>query len=189
MFNYINDHIKNFSTISDDDLLMFNSILEFKHFPKKSIIFKAGEVSNYMAFIIKGIGKAYVYDQQKNEFVIYFPKEEWWITDLKSFYNREPASIQFEAIEDCDIICIPHDKLINLLGKKLIFESAAHNIMNHYTILCQERLIDMITLSAKERYEKFALRFPDIIQRVPQKSIASYIGVTPEFLSKIRSMK
>lgn len=189
MYKDILEQLNQHSTLGDDDIMNFFSILEFKTYPKNTVISKVNEVSNYLSFIVKGIAKSYVFDTKCNEYIIYFPKENWWFGDLKSFYSREPSSIQIETIEECEVIHISYDNLKNVLNDYPKIEKAAHNIIKDYTILCQERLVEMITLDAKGRYDKLVKKFPDIIQRVPQKTIAAYLGVTPEFLSKMKSKK
>lgn len=167
----------------------FNSLLTVVNVPKRTVYYKLGETNNCLSFINTGLLKCYVLDKENREVVIHFPKEDWWVSDVNSFYFKEPSRFQYETIENSQLVQITHDKLEVLFLKYPKFENAFHNLLKRYIISFHERYINLLTKSAKERYELFALKYPDLVQRVPQKSIASYLGVTPEFLSKMRGMR
>lgn len=187
MFSRINSNLRKNYDFEDLDLVLFDSYLELKRIPKKTIYYRAGERNNYLSFVTKGILKAYITDSRGNEIVLHFPKEDWWVGDFNSFHFGEPASVQFETIEDCELLCISSENMHTLVNRCNKFESAFNILMKRHLASFQTRYVNLLTLSAKERFEIFAKNHPDILQRVPQKSIASYVGVTPEFLSKMRA--
>lgn len=187
MFSRINNNLRKHCDFEDLDLVLFDSYLELRRIQKKTIYYRTGEKNNYLSFVTKGILKAYITDTRGNEIVLHFPKEDWWVGDFNSFHFNEPSLIQFETLEDCELLCISKENMDLLVNRVRNFEVAFNVLMKRHLASFQMRYVNLLSLSAKERYEIFAKNYPDILQRVPQKSIASYIGVTPEFLSKMRA--
>lgn len=189
MFNDINFNLNKLYPLDRNELMLFNSCLSIVRIPKRTKILRANEIHNNIYYVTKGILKAYALDSKGNEVILHFPKEDWWVGDINSFYFGEPAVAQFETIEDSEFLFISKEKYDSLVEENIHFELAFNNLAKRYINSYQSRYIDILTLSAKTRYDKFVAKYPDVIQRVSQKSIASYLGVTPEFLSKMRSSK
>nr|WP_276611342.1 Crp/Fnr family transcriptional regulator [Fodinibius halophilus] len=154
---------------------------------KKEILLFKGDVSRHMRFITNGCLKCYHIDEAGNEQILQFGIEGWWINDLYSYLTQTPAKYFIQAIENSSLLQIERNAL-----KKLYNESPAIErffrikIQNAYVAL-QDRTIYSMSKSAKQRYLDFRTSYPNIDQRVPQYMVASYLGITPEFLSSIRN--
>jgi CRP-like cAMP-binding protein len=159
----------------------------------KSIKVKRGEVLHGAGDICKkafrvesGCLKSYVLDSSGKEHIIQFAPENWLISDMASFFNQEPSKIFIEAIEDSHIQVFSHDAYADLekLNDRFILEMN-HKLRNSL-IASNKRLIALLSATAEQRYIEFTQTYPMLVQRLPLKLIASYIGITPEYLSEIR---
>jgi CRP-like cAMP-binding protein len=156
---------------------------------KKSILLKEGQVCQNIYFINDGALRAYHVDKQDKETTIMFGVSDWWITDMYSFLNKLPALMYIEALENSIVLELSKDKLDELYLKVPKFERFFRIIIQNAYVREQVRVIHNLSTTAEERYEIFMQKYPHIAQRVTQKQIASYLGITPEFLSAIRSRK
>ena len=166
---------------------LFLSKTETKPFKAKSILLSAGEVANCTYFVNSGILRSFNINDNIIEHVLHFACEGWWIGDMYSYISEKPGNLFIEVLEDAEVVIITkenHQELYQEIPKlERFFRILAENsLVSH-----QERLMDNLSLTAEERFEKFCSKYPTLIQKVPQKHIASYIGVTPEFFSKMKS--
>jgi CRP-like cAMP-binding protein len=153
---------------------------------KKQYLLQEGDPCRFIAFIEKGVMKAYSTDEKGNEHIIQFGLEGWIISDLYSFLTGEPAVYNIDAIEDSELVLISrqaHDKLLETLPAYETYTRL--NITGAYLAM-QRRLTSIISSTLEQRYAAFMSIYPDIAQRVPQHMIASYMGLTPETLSRVR---
>jgi CRP-like cAMP-binding protein len=159
------------------------------HAKKGEVLVKAGEASNKGFFVVKGCLRSYVVDDKGKEHIYQFAPEDWLIADLEYFKRKEKALLWIDAIEESEL------KVITLKGGSMIDEvdvtdteavktslTKLHNRM--YAL--QKRVIQLLSFTAEERYKEFLSTYPNLVQRVPLKMIASYLGVTPESLSRVR---
>ena len=154
-----------------------------KHYKKKTVIFSPGDVNTPHFFIEKGVVRLYLIDKQGKEINILFAREFQIIGDLKT---PKATSFYLETIEDCRISSITEvnfQKLIQKLGAIQTFDTK--NYLRSAYIHIQNRLVSILSKSAEENYLEFKNAYPDLIQRIPQYLIAGYIGISPEFLSKL----
>ncbi|WP_239021968.1 Crp/Fnr family transcriptional regulator [Pontimicrobium aquaticum] len=180
------NHINKDVTLDEVGLKKLSSILVFKELNKKEFLIKPGEAANTMNFIVQGCMRSYYLDKNAQEHTLQLGIEQWWINDLYSYLSRKKSRMYVQALEKTLLIQIPRIEL-----EKLYIEvpEMSHffriKIQNAY-VAVQERVIDSMSDDAYERYENFRKAYRDIEQRVPQYIIASYLGVTPEFLSYLR---
>jgi CRP/FNR family transcriptional regulator, anaerobic regulatory protein len=172
-------------TSQEEELLL--SLTSTETFKAKTILLNAGEISKQTYFVNTGILRSFNINDNIIEHVLHFACEGWWIGDMYSYIAEKPGNLFIEVIEDAEVIIITkenHQKLYQEIPKlERFFRILAENsLVSH-----QERLMDNLSLTAEERFEKFCSKYPTLIQKVPQKHIASYIGVTPEFFSKMKA--
>lgn len=177
---------KHISLTSEEEKL-FLSKTETKIVKAKTILLHSGEIAKHTYFVNSGIVRSFNINDNIIEHVLHFACEGWWIGDMYSYISQKPGNLFIEVLEDAEIVCISkenHQTLYQEIPKlERFFRILAENsLVSH-----QERLMDNLSLSAEERFEKFCLKYPTLIQKVPQKQIASFIGVTPEFFSKMKS--
>jgi len=167
----------------------FLSLLKNKKVRKKLFLSQEGDISKGPFFVTKGILRSYTVDKNGFEHVLQFAPPGWWIADMYSLITQQPGSLSIDAVEDSDVLLLPKQELDKLYNEIPAFERFFRILAENALVTFQQRLIDNLSLTAKERYANFCKRYPLLIERLPQKQVASYIGVTPEFLSKMLKSK
>lgn len=147
---------------------------------------QAGMTDRYENFVIKGLLRAYSVDNRGQEHIVMFAPEDWWISDLYSVIAETPATLNIDAMEDTEVLSIEKPDLEELFLKVPKFERLFRILLQNAFIAHQQRILNSISQTAEERYLQFRTKYADIEQRVPQHQIASYLGITPETLSRIR---
>lgn len=188
MNNYpsVLDYINRYVTLTDQEVDIFKSLSRVKKLRKRQYLVEEGELCRYENFVTKGCLRCYYVDPDGNEHIVQFAIEGWWISDLHSFLTQTPAHFNVDAIEPSEVIQIEYDHLQELYQKVPKFERFFRQIIQRAFVAAQERIIDSYSKDARQRYLEFSEMYPEIEQRVPQYMLASYLGITPEFLSKIR---
>jgi CRP-like cAMP-binding protein len=176
-------------SLNEEEVSYFVSLLEEKHVSKKSMVLKEGQVCKEISFVTSGTLRAFYVDKLGKESTIMFAITDWWVTDMFCFINQQPAMLNIEAIEDSAVLQLQKNDLDNLYIKIPTFERFFRIIMQNAYIREQLRVIQNLSLSAEERYNIFLDKYPQIVKQITQKQIASYLGITPEFLSAIRKNK
>ena len=181
------ENIAKHVTLTPEEQELFLSKTETRQFKVKTILLSAGEVATCTYFVNSGILRSFNINDNIIEHVLHFACEGWWIGDMYSYISGKPGNLFIEVLEDAEVVIITkenHQKLYQEIPKlERFFRILAENsLVSH-----QERLMDNLSLTAEERFEKFCSKYPTLIQKVPQKQIASYIGVTPEFFSKMKA--
>ena len=176
-------------SISDTDLFIVLEAFTLKALAKKEILLFKGNVSNHMRFVSEGSLRSYYIEEDGEEHIIQFGIRGWWINDLYSYLTQKPATCFVQAIKPSKVLLIHRDQLNQLFDKVPPIERFFRIKFQSAYVALQERTLERMSLSAKERYEKFRKKYRDIEQSVPQYMIASYLNVTPEFLSSVRSDK
>lgn len=185
ILNNISKHI----TLDDEETRLFLSAIDAINVPKKTLILKEGQACQYLYFIQSGTMRAYYLSQEGKESTIMLAVADWWITDMHCFLNALPAMLFIEALEDCVLYRIQKKQLDELYIQVPKFERFFRILMQNAYTREQVRVMQNLSLSAEERYHRFIEKYPQLLQQVTQKQIASYLGITPEFLSAIRSNK
>ena len=154
---------------------------------RKTLYLKAGTVCKYSAFVVDGAVKSFSTDDQGREHILSFATRDWWISDLYSLFSEKPAVLNIEAVADSEVLLLSRQNQQLLYEKVPKFERFFRIIVENALVAHQQRLIDNLSSSAEDRYLRFLKKYPAIPVFVPQHNIASYLGITPEFLSKIRA--
>jgi len=187
MFERINSYITKCTPVNTRDLDYFDSLLEHKMVPKKTMLLHEGEVCNFEAFVLKGCIRTYFLDEKGFEVILQFAIEDWWVSDIASFHDRKPSNMFIETLEDCELLLLNPETKDLLLTKLPHLEKAFRLMVQRNLSVLQNRFFKTISATATEKYLDFIERYPTIPQRVAQHYIASYLGISPEFLSKIRT--
>lgn len=172
-----------------EEIDYFISLLVYKEVPRKAILLREGQACRYLSYVHSGALRAYYVDKDGKESTIMFAVADWWVTDMYCFLNNKPAMMYIETIADSIIYQISKTNLDKLLDRVPRFERFFRILMQNAYTREQLRIIENLSLSAGERYDSFVKKYPLIAKTVTQKQIASYLGVTPEFLSVIRKDK
>jgi len=158
-----------------------------KKLRKKQYFLQEGDVCKYSAFVEKGSLRAFLLDEKGDEHITAFALEGWAISDIPSFMTQEPATLNIEALEDCELVLTSkaaHDELLVKMPK---YETYMRIMLTNAYMALQKRMTDMISLSLEERYQALTQQSPALFQRIPQHMIASFMGLSPETLSRVRS--
>ncbi|SMO66463.1 cAMP-binding domain of CRP or a regulatory subunit of cAMP-dependent protein kinases [Chryseobacterium rhizoplanae] len=182
--------LKNISrhiSLTNQEKSYFLSLLKEKKVAKKELILQQQQSCKEINFVQTGILRAFHMDTTGKESTIMFAISDWWITDMYCFINQKPAMLNIEALEDSSVLQLQKDHLDNLYHKVPKFERFFRIMMQNAYIREQLRTIENLSLPAEERYYNFLQKYPEAVKRIRQKQIASYLGITPEFLSLIKS--
>ncbi len=187
MFDLLLQSIKERISISKEEFDFCKTLFIPKKLRKRQYLLQEGDVCRYTSFVEKGMLRTFTVDEKGNEPILQFSMEGWWIADLYSFLTEEPSPYNIEALEECELLLITKENWEILLEKVPAFERYFRILIQNNLIATQRRLMSSLSESAEEKYTKLINNFPGCIQRVPQHMIASYLGITPETLSRIRS--
>jgi CRP-like cAMP-binding protein len=164
----------------------FISLLKEKKVERKECIVQEGEICTSINFVQQGALRAYYRDHKDNENVVMFAISDWWITDMYSFANERPAMLNIDALEESVILQLQKGDLDKLYLSIPKFERFFRILMQNAYVREQLRTMENLSMPAGDRYNNFLKKYPQFAQRVPLKQIASYLGITPEFLSLLR---
>jgi CRP-like cAMP-binding protein len=163
------------------------SKIEVRQYKAKTLILRAGEVCTHSYFVESGLLRSFTINDHIVEHVMSFACAGWWIGDMYSLLSQQPGTLFIEVMEDAEVVLLSKENQEFLYAALPKLERFFRILTENSLVANQERLMDNLSLTAEERFEKFCKRYPSLIQQVPQKQIASYIGVTPEFFSKMKS--
>lgn len=183
--NYVARHIK----LTEEEETYFVSLLRTTRVKKKQFIVQPEFTCKYRSYVLTGAMRAYLIDNKAQEHTVAFAIEDWWISDYNSYINQEPATLFVEALEDTILIQIDYNAEQLLMKTVPKFERFFRIITQRSFAFLQKRILSNLSKSAHERYEEFIEKYPSIANRVPQYALASYLGFSPEFLSKIRNKR
>lgn len=187
MFEFFQKKINETISISDEEFEYAKTLFIPKKLRKKRFLLHDGDPCIYTTFVEKGLLRSFRIDDKGNEHILQFGLQGWWVADLYSFLTGEPSEYNIEALEDSELLLITKPSWDKLLHEVPAFEHYFRILIQNNLIATQRRLMGTMSTTAEERYNKLLQEFPDIAQRVPQHMIASYIGVTRETLSRLRS--
>lgn len=187
MYDLILKNITRFIELTNEEKKFFTSLLKIKKLRKKQYLLQEGDISRYEYFVNKGCIRAYSIDEKGQEHIVQFAIEDWWIGDMYSFLTQTPARLTIDALEDSELFCLDSSSLEILFKQVPKFERFFRMLVQNAFIAGQRRIIETMSLTADDRYCSFIEKYPLMEQRLPLKQIASFLGITPESLSRIRS--
>lgn len=164
----------------------FLSLLRHRIIKRKDYLLKEGEVCKTENFILKGCMRTFTIDEKGFEHILMFGIEDWWVGDLYSFLTKTPAAYNIEALEDTEVLQISKADLDKLYERVPKFERFFRLIIQNAFIALQRRINQNLSFTAEEKYLDFIKRYPELEQRISQKQVSAYLGITPVFLSMLR---
>jgi CRP-like cAMP-binding protein len=186
MHDLILKNISRYIQLTKEETVYFTSLLKERKLRKKQYLLQEGDVCLTENFVINGCLRTYHIDAKGQEHIVQFAVEDWWIGDMYSFLTQKPSKYNIDALEDSVVLSIDKKSLDELYIKVLKFEKFYRHLLQNAFIALQERISSNISETGEERYHKFRLKYSKIEQRVPLRMIASFLGLTPESLSRIR---
>lgn len=157
-----------------------------KHIAKKDYFLEAGAIPKYEAYVSKGLMRQYVLDTNGREHTLYFAVSDWWVSDINAFLNQQPSTMYIQALEDSDLLVISkHDK-VKLFDEIPKMERLFRIMTQKSHAALQQRMVDNLIKTADQRYVDYITKYPHIASRLNNLQIASYLGISHEFLSKIK---
>lgn len=182
-------YVSRYVTLTDEEINHFVSFLKLTKVKKRQFIVQPGFVCRNKSYVVKGAFRAYLVDNDGKEHTQTFAIEDWWISDYSSLIYQEPATLFVEALEDSVLIQISYDDQQAFLKEIPKLEKFERIITQRSLASQQKRLLSTFTKTAEQRYDEFMSKYAAIAQRVPQYALASYLGFSTEYLSKIRNRK
>lgn len=183
LLDYVRKHID--LTIEEEIILL--SKVSARNYLKGQYTVQQGDVCKNLNFVISGCLKTFYMDAEGQEHIVLFAIEDWWSSDIGSFVEQAPADYNIQCIENTSVIQFSYENLEELYVLIPKLERLFRKMLEKALVATQQRIIRSFSLTAKDRYLKFKELYPKIEQRIPQYMIASYLGITKEFLSKIKS--
>jgi len=180
------DNIQKHISVSQPEKELIESLLVLQRVPKKEVLLETGKVATEIHFVSEGVLRAYFTDREGDQNIVMFAMNDWWITDMYSFSTGNPAQLTIDALEDSVVYSLSKTNLEFLFQKVPAFERFFRILMQNAYVREQSRIIQNLSMPAEERYRQFLTKYPQFAVRITQKQIASYLGITPEFLSSIR---
>ena len=188
MYNTLFDYIeaKSGEVLPEQEREAIMAVFDQKCLRKRQYFLQEGDVCKHIGFIVKGSARMFSVDEKGHEHIIHFGLENWWISDPDSFLHLTPSRYNIEMTEDSELLVIPVARALELRHKSRCFELVVKVLDKNATIAMQKRIHAAIGMSAEERYLDLSVTYPQFLQRFPMNMIASYLGVSPETLSRIR---
>lgn len=174
-------------SLTQQEQELFLSKIEIHHYKAKTILLNSGAICKHSYFVNSGILRSFNINDNIVEHVLTFACEGWWIGDMYSLLSQKPGNLFIEVLEDAEVVLLSKENQDILYREIPKLERFFRILTENSLVANQERLMDNLSLSAEERFEKFCKKYPTLIQKIAQKQIASYLGVTPEFFSKMKS--
>ncbi|WP_126650559.1 Crp/Fnr family transcriptional regulator [Chryseobacterium aureum] len=179
-------NISQYMSLSEEDFKRFVKPFEYKKFKKKEIVLKEGDYCLFEGFVLSGCFRIYYLNEKGFEQTLYFAVEGWWMTDIDSLINNVPGILNIEALENIEVLMIAKSDKEHLYESMPQIEKLFRIMNQKSSVSLQRRILSLTGKTADQRYLEFLEKYPGLEQRITQQQVASYLGITHEFLSKIR---
>jgi len=181
------NYIKNYINLNDEEVTVLLTKIAFRKYLKGQYVVQQGDICKNSCFVLSGCTKTFYMDSQGQEHIVMFSIEDWWSSDIGSFITQTPADFNIQCLENTELAIFSYDIIEELYSEIPKLERFFRQVVERGLIASQKRIVRSFSMTAKEQYLYFRNQYPKIEQRIPQYMIASYLGITKEFLSKIKS--
>jgi CRP-like cAMP-binding protein len=188
-FEPLIEHVNKRISLTDEEAEEFTGAFKLARIKKRQFVIQPDFIPKYRSYVVKGSFRVYVVGDEGQDHTIQMSIEDWWISDYNSYIFQKPATMFVVALEDSVILQLSYQKEQELKAANPKFEFFFRIMAERTAAFFQRRIISSLTLTAEERYDEFLQRYPLLVARMPQYAIASYLGMSTEFLSKIRNKK
>jgi CRP-like cAMP-binding protein len=186
MAELLRKNIARHISLTEEESEQFCHLFTPKIFKRKEYFLREGQVCLHEGFVTRGLFRVYHLDKNGFEQVLYFAPEDWWITDIDSFTNQKPSGLFIEALEDSELLIISKKDKDFAFGHQPKIEKLFRIMTQRTHVALQRRMIDNLSKTAEQRYQDFLIKYPLLYNRLSNIQIAAYLGISHEFLSKIR---
>lgn len=186
LFDALRSYMQKHTDLKDEEFEFVSSFFTPVTIKRNEFLLREGEVCRYGYFVVKGVLRLYSIDKKGEEHIIQFALEDWWISDVSSMISGKASIYNIDALEDSDILQIDKNSFEKFISLSPKFEKMFNLGSQKSRIALQERVTNFLSMTAEEKYLFMINKYPDIINRVPQRHIASFLGITPESLSRVR---
>ncbi|WP_343329449.1 Crp/Fnr family transcriptional regulator [Polaribacter staleyi] len=184
--NLLIKHIDKNAKFSKIEKEAFCNHFLLKSIKKKEFLLQQGQVCKFEGFVVEGCFRIFTIDKKGNEYTLYFGAKDWWLMDIDSFMNQKPSDLNIQALEDSKVLIIHKKDKLSLYNSVPLAEEFFRVMFQKSIVAWQRRLIRNHSLTAKERYCYFIAHYPDIASKLTDRQTSNYLGITHEFLSKIK---
>jgi len=186
MLTLLRAHIEKRIHLTEEEFNLSSPFFTSRKVKKRQFLLQEGDVCWQLAFVNSGCLREYTVDHKGDEHIIQFAIEDWWISDFNSFLSGEPTKHNIDALENSDLLVIDKSARENLFESVPKMERFFRLLMEANYIATHKRINQALSASAEERYLAFIQNYPKMVEQIPQNQIASYLGITPQSLSRIR---
>jgi len=180
-------HVARHIALTAGEQELFLSLLREKRLLRRQYLLQAGDVCRYESYVLEGWLRSFYVDDRGEEHTLHFAMRDWWITDLESFLQEMPAEVHIVALTPVTVLQLDKPSLERLYAEIPAFERFFRILHQNAYLAQNRRILNNISMNGEARYLDLLQRYPALVQSVPQKHIASYLGITPVFLSQIRA--
>ncbi|RZJ66801.1 MAG: Crp/Fnr family transcriptional regulator [Flavobacterium sp.] len=181
------DYFQAMIPLTDDEKRLVNELFKPRLYRKKQYVLQQGDVCNQFNFVVRGCLRMYKVDEKGSLHIIQFAPENWWLMNIGSFHGRLASELDIDAVEDTMVLQISYENLILLYTEAPKFNLIFRVLIENSFVSLQRRLLQNISSTAEDRYLSFLQSYSQLTNRLPQTQIAAFLGITPEFLSRLRN--
>ncbi len=185
-FERLRLYLQERASLTTEEIAFLRELFIARSLRKAEFLQRTSEPARYAVFVARGCLRSYVIDEQGKEHIIQFAPEDWWLSDADSLTSGASATFFIDALEDSDVLLIDPPSHQRILERVPAYAAAFRVGLQRHAAAKDRRIVTSLSASAEERYLDFALKYPSIVRRVPQRMLASYLGISPETLSRVR---
>lgn len=181
------DYFQKLIPLNDEEIGLVTSLFKPRLYRKRQYVLQEGDVCGHFNFVVRGCLRLYKVDKKGNIHIIQFATENWWMSEIGSFHSRVPSEMSIDALEDTMVLQISYEDLITIYKQAPKFDKIFRILIENSYVSLQKRLLQNISSTAEDRYLSFIQNYSHLTNRLPQTQIAAFLGITPEFLSRLRN--